>query len=49
VTWADCDLRAYLNGGFYNSFNDSDRMRIAEALNENKDNQWWGTSAAAGS
>jgi hypothetical protein len=47
VTWETCTLRSYLNGEFYNSFSDSDRMRIAETLNENKDNQWWGTEGGA--
>jgi hypothetical protein len=41
VTWADCDLRAYLNGAFYNSFPDADRARIAGTQNLNKDNQWY--------
>ena len=39
-----CDLRAYLNGEFYNSFSASDRARILEVVNENKDNPWYGTS-----
>jgi hypothetical protein len=44
ITWADCDLRAYLNGDFYNSFSATDRARIAETRNVNKNNQWFGTS-----
>ena len=44
ITWADCSLRAYLNGEFYNSFNDSDRGRIVEVTNVNEDNQWYGTN-----
>ncbi|MDR0248838.1 MAG: DUF6273 domain-containing protein [Oscillospiraceae bacterium] len=47
ITWADCDLRAYLNGEFYNSFSAADRARIAETFNVNKDNQWFGTSGGA--
>jgi hypothetical protein len=41
VTWADCDLRAYLNGAFYNSFPDADRARIAATQNANNDNPWY--------
>ncbi|MDR0248142.1 MAG: DUF6273 domain-containing protein [Oscillospiraceae bacterium] len=47
ITWADCDLRAYLNGEFYNSFSAADRARIVETRNVNKDNQWFGTSGGA--
>jgi hypothetical protein len=47
TTWAECDLRAYLNGEFYNSFSESDRARIAETLNENKNNQWFYAEAMA--
>jgi hypothetical protein len=43
TTWADCDLRAYLNGEFYNRFGEGDRARIARARISNKDNQWYGT------
>jgi hypothetical protein len=44
TTWAKCDLRAYLNGAFYTSFSAADKKKIAETLNENKDNQWFGTT-----
>ncbi|MDR0220225.1 MAG: tetratricopeptide repeat protein [Lachnospiraceae bacterium] len=47
TTWAESDLRAYLNGEFYNRFSESDRARIAETLNENKDNQWFYAEAMA--
>jgi hypothetical protein len=47
TTWADCDLRAYLNGEFYHSFSESDRARIADALNINKDNPWFFAEAMA--
>ena len=40
VTWETCDLRKYL----YNSFNEADRARIIEVVNENSDNPWYGTS-----
>jgi hypothetical protein len=40
ITWAECDLRAYLNGEFYNGFSATDKAKIAETRNVNKDNQW---------
>lgn len=43
VTWADCALRKYLNGEFYEKFNASERARIVPVLNHNPDNQWYGT------
>lgn len=39
-TWADCDLREYLNGEFYNSFSDEDKSRIILTKNNNPDNPW---------
>ena len=46
ITWADCSLRAYLNGDFYNSnaFSNEDRSRIVQVTNVNLDNQWYGTN-----
>jgi hypothetical protein len=43
TTWAECDLRAYLNGPFYKAFGEDVRARIVQTHNENKDNQWYGT------
>jgi len=43
VTWADSDMRAYLNGEFYNSFSASDRAKIIQVTNKNSDNQWFET------
>jgi hypothetical protein len=43
VTWADCELRQYLNGEFCNSFNEEDRARIIRVTNQNPDNPWYGT------
>jgi hypothetical protein len=40
ITWEDCDLRAYLNGEFLYYFSGSDRERIVETHNVNKDNPW---------
>ncbi|MDR0222273.1 MAG: DUF6273 domain-containing protein [Oscillospiraceae bacterium] len=43
VTWETCDLRAYLNGEFYNSFGKKDKAKIIKTKISNKDNQWFGT------
>jgi hypothetical protein len=47
ITWAECDLRAYLNGEFYDKFSADDKARIALTRNSNKDNQWFGTSGGS--
>lgn len=47
ITWAECGLRAYLNGEFYNRFSDADKAKIVTVLNENLDNQWFGTAGGA--
>jgi len=44
ITWETCDMRKYLNGDFYNSFDKADRARIIEVTNENPDNPWYGTN-----
>jgi hypothetical protein len=44
VTWETCDMRAYINGEFYNSFSEADRERIIEVTNETPNNPWYGTS-----
>ncbi|EOR19959.1 MULTISPECIES: DUF6273 domain-containing protein [Clostridium] len=43
ITWADCTLRKYLNGEFYEKFNAADKSRIITVINKNLDNQWYGT------
>ncbi|GAA0759634.1 hypothetical protein SDC9_73380 [bioreactor metagenome] len=43
ITWADCTLRKYLNGEFYEKFNADDKSRIITVINKNLDNQWYGT------
>ncbi len=43
VTWADCSLRKYLNGEFYNKFTAVEQSRITPVLNKNHDNQWYGS------
>jgi hypothetical protein len=47
ITWADSDIRAYLNGEFFNSFNAADRARIVQATNTNPNNPWFGTAGGA--
>lgn len=44
ITWADCSLRKYLNGEFYDKFSEADKARIVSVLNKNLDNQWYGTN-----
>ncbi|HBN83968.1 MAG TPA: hypothetical protein DDZ89_09005 [Clostridiales bacterium] len=44
ITWETCDMRKYLNGEFYASFNQADRERVIEVVNENPDNPWDGTT-----
>jgi len=47
ITWADCSLRKYLNGEFYDKFNMADKSRIIPVINKNPDNQWYGTKGGA--
>ena len=47
ITWADCSLRKYLNGEFYDRFTVSDKSRIIPVLNKNPDNQWYGSKGGA--
>lgn len=43
ITWADCALRAYLNGAFLDGFSATEQARIMPVVNKNLDNQWYGT------
>jgi serine/threonine protein kinase len=43
ITWEDCDLRAYLNGSFLESFTQEEQDAIIEVTNANDDNQWYET------
>ena len=45
ITWDKCNLRAFLNGSFYNSnsFTNADRNSIIHVNNVNENNQWFGT------
>ncbi|GMQ60704.1 hypothetical protein AN1V17_51060 [Vallitalea sediminicola] len=47
ITWADCSLRKYLNGEFYDKFNTTDKSRITPVINKNHDNQWYGSNGGA--
>lgn len=42
ITWADCGLREYLNGEFYDRFTGKEKSRICQVVNKNPDNQWYG-------
>ncbi|MDR0411808.1 MAG: DUF6273 domain-containing protein [Treponema sp.] len=44
ITWADCELRKYLNGEFYDKFTEIDKAKIIPSVNKNPDNQWYGTT-----
>ncbi|MCL2054432.1 MAG: DUF6273 domain-containing protein [Oscillospiraceae bacterium] len=47
ITWADCDLRKYLNGEFINNaknFSPNDKARIISVMNGNRENQWYDTN-----
>ncbi len=47
ITWADCALRKYLNGEFYDKFSAADKSRIIPVINKNPDNQWYGSKGGA--
>ena len=44
ITWADCTLRKYLNGDFYDEFIETDKAKIIPVKNKNMNNQWYGTN-----
>lgn len=43
TTWADCELRKYLNGAFYETFSGTDQAKIVSVTNKNLDNPWYGS------
>lgn len=43
VSWADCELRTYLNNEVYQSFNEEEQAAIMKVMNKNMDNPWYGT------
>lgn len=47
ITWADCALRKYLNGTFYETFDEVDQSKIVKVSNKNFDNQWYGSEGGA--
>lgn len=47
ITWADCTLRKYLNGEFYETFHEVNQSRIISVTNKNLDNPWFGTNGGA--
>ncbi len=47
VTWADCALRKYLNGAFFDRFTAEEQARILPVWNKNPDNPWYGTKGGA--
>ncbi len=47
ITWADCSLRKYLNGEFYDKFTATVKSRIIPVINKNPDNQWYGSKGGA--
>ena len=47
ITWADCALRGYLNGEFYDKFSETEKSKIIPIKNKNLDNQWYGSKGGA--
>jgi hypothetical protein len=43
ITWADCDLRKYLNDEFYNTFSQDEKAKILTIINKNPGNRWFNT------
>ena len=43
ITWADCEIREYLNNEFYKVFRREDKARIIPTVNSNPDNPWFKT------
>lgn len=43
VTWAECNLRKYLNNEFYNRFTPEEKAKIVAVTNRNPDNPWFKT------
>ncbi len=43
ATWADSEVRAYLNGAFLEAFAPENRARVVPVTNANPDNAWYGS------
>lgn len=41
TTWAECDMRRYLNEEFYREFTEAERQRIVPVINKNLANPWY--------
>ena len=44
ITWADCEIRKYLNGEFCDRFRAAEQAGILPVVNQNPDNPWYGTT-----
>lgn len=44
ITWAECELREYLNGEFYNELSEEERKLIVETTLPPYENPWYGAS-----
>ena len=43
ITWAECELRNYLNSDFRDTFNHDEKAKIIAVTNSNLNNQWFKT------
>ena len=43
TTWAECELRSYLNSEFRDTFNRDEKAKIIAVTNSNLNNQWFKT------
>lgn len=43
VTWAECELRRYLNNEFHDTFNQHEKGKIVVVTNRNSSNPWFNT------
>lgn len=41
VTWANSEIRSYLNSTFLDRFSDEDKSKIIPVFHENKGNAWY--------
>ena len=43
ITWAECDMRRYLNGEFYDKFTEDEKSKIITVTNKTPNNPWFDT------
>lgn len=43
ITWADSEIKSYLNNEFYHAFKDEEKVKIVPVVNRNPDNPWFKT------